>query len=197
MKARLPGQPHSNREWVSFLALLDSCPERWHCSSPATLTGDTSRLDNKRCVPHPRLPVGTWSPHPADSGSGIKPCLYRLCGCRYQPAKSIRSWERARQGWERKLKQEKSTTKMGSRGSDTSPWRDAVWHQLYLASHICIEEREKDKTVNIFFVWPTHLTNSHKKSWEHGNGTLLLFLTPDNISLCMRSLHRTPGACSK
>ena len=80
MKARLPNQPHSNREWVSFLALLDSCPERWHCSSPATLTGDTSRLDNKRCVPHPRLLVGTRSPHRADSGSGIKPCLYRLCG---------------------------------------------------------------------------------------------------------------------
>ena len=117
--------------------------------------------------------------------------------CRCQLAKSIRSRERARWGWERKLKQEKSTTKMGSRGSDTSPWRDAVWHQLYSASHIYTEECEKDKTVNIFFVWPTHFTNSHKKSWEHGNGTLLLFLTPDNISLCMRSLHRTPGACSK
>ena len=117
--------------------------------------------------------------------------------CRCQAAKSIRSRERARWGWEKKLKQEKSATKMGSRGSDTSPQRDAVWHQLYSASHIYTEEREKDKTVNIFFVWPTHLTNSHKKSWEHGNGTLLLFLTPDNISLCVRSLHRTPGACSK
>ena len=117
--------------------------------------------------------------------------------CRCQPAKSIRSREHARRGWEKKLKQEKSTTKMGSRGSDTSPRRDAVWHQLYSASHIYTEEREKDKTVNIIFVWPTHLTKSHKKSWEHGNGTLLLFLTPDNISLCVRSLHRTPGACSK
>ena len=41
---------------------------------------------------------------------------------------------------------------MGSRGSDTSPRRDAVWHQLYSASYIYTEEREKDKTVNIFFV---------------------------------------------
>ena len=118
-------------------------------------------------------------------------------GCRCQPAKSIRSWEHARWGWEKKLKQEKSTTKMGSRGSDMSPRRDAVWHQLYSAFYIYTEEREKDKTVNIFSGWPIHLTNSHKKSWEHGNGTLLLFLTPDNISLCVRSLHRTPGACSK
>ena len=117
------------------------------------------------------------------------------CWC--QPAKSIRSRVCAQQGWEKKLKQEKSTTKMGSRGSDTSPRMDSIWHQLYSASHIYTEEGEKDKTVNIFFVWPTHLTNSHKKSWEHGNGTLLLFLTPDNISLCVRSLHRTPGACSK
>ena len=117
--------------------------------------------------------------------------------CRCQPAESIRSRERARRGWERKLKQVKSTTKMGSRGSDVSPRRDAVWPQLYSASHIYTEESEKDKTVNIFFVWPTHLTNSHKKPGEHGNGTLLLFLTPDNISLCVRSLHRTPGACSK
>ena len=70
--------------------------------------------------------------------------------CRCQSAKSIRSWERAWRGWERKLQQE--TTKMGSRGSDTSPQRDAVWHQLYSASHIYTEQREKDKTVNIFFV---------------------------------------------
>ena len=54
-------------------------------------------------------------------------------------------------GLRKELKQEKSTTKMGSRGSDTSPRRDAVWHQLYSASHIYTEEREKDKTVTIFF----------------------------------------------
>ena len=85
----------------------------------------------------------------------------------------------------------------GSRGSDTSPWRDAVWPRLYSASYIYTGEREKDKTVSIFIGWPIHLTKSHKKSWEHGNGTLLLFLTPDNISLCVRSLSRTPGVCSK
>ena len=72
--------------------------------------------------------------------------------CRCQLTKSIRSRERARRGWVKKLKQEKSTTKMGSRGSDMSPRRDAVWHQLYLASYIYTEEREKDKTVDIFFV---------------------------------------------
>ena len=72
------------------------------------------------------------------------------CWC--QPAKSIRSQEHARRGWERKLQQRNSTAKMGSRGSDTSPRRDAVWHQLYSASHIYTEEREKDKTVNVFFV---------------------------------------------
>ena len=71
--------------------------------------------------------------------------------CRCQLAKSIRSRERARRSWERKLQQE-TTTKMGSRGSDTSPWRDAVWHQLYSASYIYTEERGKDKTVNIFLV---------------------------------------------
>ena len=89
-----------------------------------------------------------------------------------------------------------TTAKMGSRGSDTSPQREAVWPRLYSASYIYIGEREKDKTVNILLGWPIHLTKSHKKSWEHGNGTLLLFLTPDNISLCMRSLHRTPGVYS-
>ena len=91
----------------------------------------------------------------------------------------------------------KTTAKMGSRGSDTSPRRDAVWPRLYSASYIYTGEREKDKTVSIFLGWPIHLTKSHKKSWEHGNGTLLLFLTPDNISLCVRSLSRTPGVCSK
>ena len=115
-------------------------------------------------------------------------------GCRCQPAKSIRSRERARRGWERKLKQ--TTAKMGSRGSDTSPRRDTVW-PLYSASYIYTGEHEKDKTVSIFLSWPIHLTKSHKKSWEHGNGILLLSLTPDNISLCMRSLSRTPGVCSK
>ena len=90
-----------------------------------------------------------------------------------------------------------TTTKMGSRGSDTSPQREAVWPWLYSASYIYTGEREKDKTVNILLGWPIHLTKSHKKSWEHGNGTLLLFLTPDNISLWVRSLSRTPGVCSK
>ena len=119
---------------------------------------------------------------------------YEDCQC--QPAKSIRSRERAQRGWERKLQQE-TTTKIGSRGSDTSPRRDAVWPRLYSASYIYTGECEKDKTVSNFLGWPIHLTKSHNKSWEHGNGTLLLFLTPDNISLCVRSLHRTPGVCSK
>ena len=52
-------------------------------------------------------------------------------------------------GLRKKLKQE-TTTKMGSRGSDMSPRRDAVWHQLYSASYIYTEKREKDKTVDIF-----------------------------------------------
>ena len=118
--------------------------------------------------------------------------------CRCQPAKSIRSRERARWGWERKLKQEKSTTKMGLRGSDTSPRRDAVWHQLYSASHIYTEEREKDKTVNIFFLVDLYILQTVTRNLESmWNGTLLLFLTPDNISLCVRSLSRTPGVCSK
>ena len=118
--------------------------------------------------------------------------------CRCQPAKSIRSWERARRGWEKKLKQEKSTTKMGLRGSDTSPRRDAVWPQLYSASYIYTEEREKDKTVNIFFLVDLYILQTVTRNLESmWNGTLLLFLTPDNISLCVRSLHRTPGACSK
>ena len=67
--------------------------------------------------------------------------------CRCQPAKSIRSRERARHSWERKLQQKNSTTKMGSRGSDMSPPRDAVWPRLYSASYIYTGEREKDKTV--------------------------------------------------
>ena len=90
-----------------------------------------------------------------------------------------------------------TTAKMGLRGSDTTPQREAVWPRLYSASYIYTGEQEKNKTVNIFLGWPIHLTKSHKKSWEHGNGTLLLFLTPDNISLCVRSLSRTPGVCSK
>ena len=62
----------------------------------------------------------------------------------------------------KKLKQE-TTTKMGSRGWDTSPRRDAVWHQLYSASHIYTEEREKDKTVDIFS-WLTY--TSYRQSQE-------------------------------
>ena len=68
---------------------------------------------------------------------------------------------------------------LGSRGSDMSPRRDAVWHQLYSTSHIYTEEREKDKTA--FFLVDLYILQSHKKSWEHANGTLLLFLTPDNM----------------
>ena len=76
--------------------------------------------------------------------------ILHLCQC--QPAKSIRSRERVRRGWERKLQQKNFTTKTGSRGSDTSPQREAVWHRLYLASYIYTGERENDKTVNIFLV---------------------------------------------
>ena len=72
------------------------------------------------------------------------------CGC--QPAKLIRSRERAQRSWERKLQERNTTTKMGSRGSDTSPQREAIWPRLYSASYIYTGEREKDKTVNIFFV---------------------------------------------
>ena len=115
--------------------------------------------------------------------------------CRCQPAKSIRSRERAWRGWERILQQRNTTTKMGLRGSDTSPQREVVWPRLYSASYIYTGEHEKDKIVNFFLGWPIHLTKSHKKSWEHGNGTLLLFLTPDNW--CVRSLSRTPGVWSK
>ena len=56
---------------------------------------------------------------------------------------------------------------------------------------------ERQDSWHFFLGWPIHLTDSHKKSGEHGNGTRLLFLTPDNISLCVRSLSRTPGVCSK
>ena len=52
----------------------------------------------------------------------------------------------------KKLQQRNSTTKMGSKGSDTSPQREAVWPWLYSASYIYPEKREKDKTVNIFLV---------------------------------------------
>ena len=62
---------------------------------------------------------------------------------------------------------------------------------------IFIQESVRKTRQLTFFGWPIHHTKSHKKSWEHGNGTLLLFLTPDNISLCVRSLSRTPGVCSK
>ena len=55
-------------------------------------------------------------------------------------------------GLRKKLQQRNSTTKMGSRGSDTSAQREAVWRRLYSASYIYTGEREKDKTVNIFFV---------------------------------------------
>ena len=116
--------------------------------------------------------------------------------CRCQPAKLIRSQERARRSWEI-LQQKNTTTKMGLRGSDTSPRRDTVWPWLYSASYIYTGECEKDKTVSIFFGWPIYLTKSHKKSWEHGNGTLLLFFTPDNIFLCVKSLSKTPSVCSK
>ena len=64
-------------------------------------------------------------------------------------------------GLRKKLKQE--TTKMGSRGSDTSPRRDAVWHQLYSTSHIYAEKRERDKTVDIFS-WLAY--TSYKQSQE-------------------------------
>ena len=64
-------------------------------------------------------------------------------------------------GLRKKLKQE--TTKIGSRGSDTSPRRDAVWHQLYSTSHIYTEKREKDKTVDIFS-WLAY--TSYKQSQE-------------------------------
>ena len=131
----------------------------------------------------------------AESEEELKSLLMKVKECRCQPAKLIRSRECARRHWERKLKL--TTAKMGSRGSDTSPRRDAVWPWLYSASYIYTGECEKDKTVSIFLGWSIHLTKSHKQSWEHGNGTLLLFLTPDNISLCMRSLSRTPGVCSK
>ena len=94
-------------------------------------------------------------PHPPSLWTGLP-------GCRCQPAKLIRSRERARRDWEKKLKQE-TTTKMGSRGSDTSPRRDAVWHQLYSASYIYTENREKDKTVDIFS-WLTY--TSYKQSQE-------------------------------
>ena len=77
-------------------------------------------------------------------------CCSPPCWC--QPAKLIRSRERARRSWERKLQQRNSTTKMGSKGSDTSPQREVVWPWLYSASYIYTEKREKDKTVNIFLV---------------------------------------------
>ena len=88
-------------------------------------------------------------------GSAVSPFSSPFPGpliCRCQPAKSIRSRERARRGWEGKLQQKNSTTKMGSRGSDTSPQREAVWPRLYSASYIYTGECEKDKTVNFFLV---------------------------------------------
>ena len=69
---------------------------------------------------------------------------------------------------------------------------DFIQHLIFIQ-----ESKRKTRQLTFFLGWPIHLTKSHKKSWEHGNGTLLLFLTPDNISLCVRSLSRTPGVCSK
>ena len=117
--------------------------------------------------------------------------------CRCQPAKSIRSQERAWRGWERKLQQgilqqrwgrEVQTCLHKGMQSDTN----FIQHLIFIQKSM-----RKTRQLTYFLGWPIHLTNSHKKSWEHGNDTLLLFLTPDNISLSVRSLHRTPGACSK
>lgn len=69
---------------------------------------------------------------------------------------------------------------------------DFIQHLIFIQESV-----RKTRQLTFFLGWPIHLTKSHKKSWEHGNGTLLLFLTPNNISLCMRSLPRTPGVCSK
>ena len=69
---------------------------------------------------------------------------------------------------------------------------DFIQHLIFIQ-----ESKRKTRQLTFFLGWPIHLTKSHKKSWEHGNGTLLLFLTPDNIFLCMRSLSRTPRVCSK
>ena len=68
-------------------------------------------------------------------------------------------------GLRKKLKQE-TTTKMGSRGSDTSPRRDAVWHQLYSASYIYTEKREKDKTVDIFFLVGLYILQTVTRNLE-------------------------------
>ena len=84
-------------------------------------------------------------------------------GCRSQPAKLIRSRERTQCGWERILQQKNTTAKMGSRGSDMSPQREAVWPRLYSASYIFTGEQEKNKTVNIFS-WLTY--TSYKKPQE-------------------------------
>ena len=102
---------------------------------------------------------------PSSQGYGFSSVhiwMWELDCCRCQPANLIRSREHAWCGWERKLQQKNTTTKMGSRGSDTSPRRDAVWPRLYSASFIYTGEREKDKTVNIF--WLTY--TSYKKSQE-------------------------------
>ena len=69
---------------------------------------------------------------------------------------------------------------------------DFIQHLIFIQESV-----RKTRQLTFFLGWPVHLTKSHKKSWEHGNGTLLLFLTPDNISLWVRSLSRTPGVCSK
>ena len=69
---------------------------------------------------------------------------------------------------------------------------DFIQHLIFIQESV-----RTTRQLTFFLGWPIHLTNSYKKSWEHGDGTLLLFLTPDNISLCMRSLPRTPGVCSK
>ena len=67
-------------------------------------------------------------------------------------------------GLRKKLKQE--TTKMGSRGSDTSPRRDAVWHQLYSTSHIYTEKRERDKTVDLFFLVSLYILQTVTRNLE-------------------------------
>ena len=67
-------------------------------------------------------------------------------------------------GLRKKLKQE--TTKMGSRGSDTSPQRDTVWHQLYSTSHIYTEKRERDKTVDLFFLVSLYILQTVTRNLE-------------------------------
>ena len=81
-----------------------------------------------------------------------------------QVPRTCRSRERARHGWERKLQQKSSTTKMGSRGTDTSPRRDAVWPWLYSASYIYTGDREKDKTA--FFLVDLYILQKVTRNLE-------------------------------